>query len=66
MGWPDLILEAGIFAGLAGLAPTLRQVVWRQGRRAPPRGRSAHYVEGFGVFVCQTLLFGGIAMRGGS
>lgn len=62
MGWPELMIFGGVFTGLAGLVLTIHQVLRRQSGREQPRPRSAHYVEEIGVLVCQTLVFGGMAL----
>src|SRR5258708_40287116 len=63
MGWADLTLLAGVFICLAGLVLMLRQAgrgVWWA--REQPRQTSARHVEGIGVFVNQTVFFGGMAL----
>lgn len=62
MGWPDLMLSAGLIIGLAGATLMLREAkrkLWPA--RELPQPKSARYVEGIGVLASQAVVFGGMA-----
>ena len=62
MGWPDLMLWAGVIIGLAGAALMLleaKRKLWPA--RELPQPKSARYVEGIGVLASQAVIFGGMA-----